>query len=85
MSRALFGTGIGFPFVRQTQQVIHADAVIGRKSDEDMRGNHSLSALIIGIGALRHIDGLAYLTLCFIFIFPQVADSLIFLHIHHRI
>ena len=84
MSRALFAPGIGLTLIRQPQQIVHADAVIGGKGDEDMGRDHPLTALIIGIGALRHIDRFAHLTLCLILILPQIADSLVFLHIHHH-
>ena len=77
--------GIGVGPVRQAQQIIHADAVVGGQSDENVRGNHSLSAFIISIGALRNVDSFADFALCFITIFPQIADSLVFLHIHHQV
>lgn len=50
--------------VSSAEDIIHADLVIVRQGAEYVRRHHALAALIISVGALRHIDGLAHLLLC---------------------
>lgn len=45
------------------KEIVYAHSIKIRKRTQNMRRNHSLTALIIGIGALRHIDRRANLRL----------------------
>lgn len=71
---------IGFSIAGSPEDVIHAHAVEVCQSAQNLRWNHSLSAFIIGVGALRHVDCLANLLLCEVCVFTQASNSFISLH-----
>lgn len=73
-----------FFLIRPAEDKIYADLVIVCQGAEDVRRHHALAALVISVGALRYIDGLAHLLLCQIGILAQVADALILFHIYHH-
>ncbi len=70
-------------FIGAAQQVIHADIVKIGQGAKHLWWQHPAATFVIGIGALRHIDGRTHLLLGQISIFPQVADPLVFYHYDH--
>ena len=49
-----------------------------------MGRDHPLSAFVVCVGSLRHVDGLPYLSLGQIVVLPQIPDPWIAFHINHR-
>ena len=70
-------------FIGAAQQVIHADIVKVGQGAKHLWWQHPAATFVIGVGALRHIDGRTHLLLGQISIFPQVADPLVFYHYDH--
>jgi len=71
--------------VGPSENVVHTDLIILCQGAENVRRNHALAALIIGVSTLGYIDRIADLLLCQIGILAQIANTLKFFHIHHRI
>ena len=70
--------------VGPSEDVVHADLIILCQGAENVRRNHPLAALIIGVSTLRYVDRVADLLLCQIGVLAKIANTLKFFHIHHR-
>ena len=66
------------------QKIVYADLIKVSQSAENMRRNHPLPAFVIGVCPLRDVDCGTHLGLRQISIFPEITNSLISTHNHHR-
>ena len=75
---------VDFFLVGAFQDIIHAHLVKIRQGTEHLRGDHPLTAFIIGVGALRIPKRIADFLLGHIAVFPQIPDSSILPHSDHQ-
>ena len=66
------------------QKIVYADLIKVSQSAENMRRNHPLPAFVVGVCPLRDVDCGTHLGLRQISIFPEITNSLISTHNHHR-
>ena len=75
-----FSLGVGPSVVRETQYVIHADAVKLRQSAEHSGRYHSSAAFVVGIGALGQVYFAPHGLLGQVMVLPEISYSFIFYH-----
>lgn len=63
------------------QQIVYTDLIQISQRTQNGRRYHSLTAFVIGICSLGHIDSPTNFRLCQIRVFPQRANSQILFHI----
>lgn len=84
-TQEVFLPGIRLWIAGPLQDIVYADMVEVGQSAQDPGRNHSLAALVIGVGPLGNIDGGANFGLRQVFVLSQVSYPLISLHYNHLI
>ena len=72
-------------FIGSLQKIIDADAVKISECAQNVRRQHSFTALVICICALRNIDRFTDLTLRQVGVLPQITDAPVSFHVYHQI
>ena len=71
--------------VGQTEKIVHTDMMKLRQRCQNPWRDHTLPALIVGVGSLGNIDLPAEFFLCEVRILSQIADSFVsFSHSNHH-
>ena len=76
-ARSATRRGIRGAHIGAAEQVVHAGMVKVREGAQHPRRDHVRACFVIGIRALRDVDGLRDLCLRQVAVFPQVADAAI--------